>query len=90
MSIKIKDWDELKNIPNESETHILKVSEHSAWLKVKNEKPYDRDKDFMEQVHHLDIYLSTHAFYKEYYKGSSELLQACGFDVELSNWDEEE
>lgn len=88
MAKLIKGWNELRQIPNESETHILEVKDSSAWLYAKEEYDYDRNRDYMEQVPHLDVYLSTHAFYGSNYKGSTALLKKCGFDVELSNWDE--
>lgn len=34
-------------------------------------------------------YLSTHTFYGSSCKGYEKLLQKCGFDVELNNWDKE-
>lgn len=87
MSVLIRDWEELRQIPNESESHILKVNKNNGWLKAKNEKRYDDSRDYLEQVPHLDVYLSTHTFYGFNYEFSSKLLQACGFDVKLDNWD---
>jgi len=85
----IRNWEELANIPNESTTHILTVdiAGGSGHLNAKNEKPYNSNKSFMRQLHHLDVYLSTHTFYGSKYKHSSKMLRACGFDVELENWD---
>lgn len=90
MAMYIKTWDELRQITNESDTHVLKIGKDSAWIKAKDKRNYDETIDYMEQVSHLDVYLSTHTFYASNYKFSSKLLQKCGFDVELSNWDEEE
>lgn len=92
MSTFIRDWEELSKIPNESETHILEIEHHCGcgWLKAKNKKDYDETKEYMDQVQNLDIYLSTHTFYGRNYKHSTEVLKACGFDVELDNWDKEE
>lgn len=74
--IFIKDWEELANkIPQESNTHILEISNGSAWLKSKNNK-------------YKNYYLSTHTFYRSSYMWSSELLRSCGFQVTLNNWDD--
>lgn len=91
MSKLIKDWDELASIPNESNTHILTVDTQagSGWLRAKeeNHEPFDSNKDFLEQLPHKSVYLSTHTFYGSQYKISTQMLQTCGFDVELENWD---
>jgi len=89
MSRYIKDWDELRRIPNESGTHILKVGECNGWLYSKNKLPYNENADYLKQVPNLHIYLSTHTFYGSNYQYSTKILKACGFDVELANWDEE-
>lgn len=88
----IRDWEELSKIPNESSTHILTVDVEmgNGWLKAKNPKPYKPKLSYMRQVQHLDIYLSTHTFYGSQYKQSTKILKACGFDVEIDNWDKEE
>ena len=85
----IKDWDELSKIPNESDTHILEVDTHmgSGWLKAKERKEYDSNIEYLDQVKNLDVYLSTHTFYGSTYEFSTKVLKACGFDVELENWD---
>ena len=89
MSRFIKNWDELKSIPNESETHILEVKEYNGWLHAKvEETKEDRNKDWWERLPHLDVYLSTHTFYGGENKHYTKVLQKCGFDVELANWDE--
>ena len=87
----IKDWEELSKIPNESSTHILEVDVEgcNAWLHAKDSKPYNRKDDYIKQVPHLDVYLSTHTFYGSRYKQSTKILKACGFDVEIDNWDKE-
>ena len=87
----IRDWEELSKIPNESATHILEVDalRGIGWLKSKYPKPYTDKLSFMRQIKHRDIYLSTHTFYGSKYKHSSKILRACGFDVELDNWDAE-
>lgn len=88
----ITDWDELSKIPNESATHILEVDTEMGCgrLKAKDKKPYDSTKPFMSQIKNLDVYLSTHTFYGNNYMESTNILQACGFDVEIDNWDKEE
>ena len=87
----IKDWEELSKIPNESPTHILEVDVEgcNAWLHAKDPKPYNRKDDYIKQVPHLDVYLSTHTFYGSKYELSTKILKACGFDVEIDNWDKE-
>lgn len=85
----IKDWDELKQIPQESKTHTLEIGDCNAWLYAKDERPYNRKINYLAQVKHQDVYLSTHTFYGNNYRQSTKILQACGFDVELANWDQE-
>lgn len=89
--IFIRDWEELAKIPNESATHILDIDVKmgNGWLIAKNPKPYSHKLSFMRQIKNQDIYLSTHTFYGNKYKWSSKILRACGFDVELNNWDSE-
>ena len=87
----IKNWEELSKIPNESKTHILKVDVKSCCgcLIPKDPKPYKKKLSYMRNLPHLDVYLSTHTFYGNEYKHSMKLLKACGFDVEIDNWDKE-
>lgn len=75
----IKDWDELKE--EKSETHTLKIDVEggNGWIHTKG-----RNENRWGDNH----YLSTHTFYGERYKYSTELLQSCGFNVILANWDE--
>ena len=78
----IRTWEELSQLPD-SETHYLdiNVEDCNGWVIAKNpvsNKFSDRKK-----------YLSTHTFYGERYKYSTALLQQCGFDIEIANWDEE-
>lgn len=78
MTKLIKTWAELAKVP-ESDTHKLEIGEYSGWIITKNpvsDKLSDRKK-----------YLSTHTFYGLNYRYSTELLQRCGFDVEIDNWD---
>ena len=79
MAKLIKTWDELKECT--SETHILEIDVEggNGWV-----HPKVSDKDSWKGHH----YLSTHTFYEGTHKDSTEMLQACGFDVEIANWDE--
>lgn len=85
----IKDWKELSEIPNESATHILEVDVEgcNAMLYAKDPRPYKKKLSFMRQIQYMDVYLSTHTFYGDQYKRSTKILHACGFDVEIDNWD---
>lgn len=87
----IKNWEELSKIPNESKTHRLEVDVECCcgWLISKEPKPYKKKLSYMRNLSHLDVYLSTHTFYGDNYKHSTKLLKACGFDVEIDNWDKE-
>lgn len=69
----IKTWEELKECT--SETHILEIGDGYGWI---------LPKDSTKSSH----YLSTHTFYGSSHKHSTELLQSCGFYVELANWDD--
>lgn len=75
----ISTWAELKECT--SETHILKINVSSGcgWIEPK----FPKDGDYVRDHH----YLSTHTFYGHNYEYSTKLLQKCGFDVELANWD---
>lgn len=88
----IRDWNELANIPNESETHILEVDVDNCcgYLYAKYPQQYNFELNYMDQLPHLDFYLSTHTFYGSKYKFSTQLLKACGFDVEIDNWDKQQ
>lgn len=88
----VKNWEELSKIPNESETHILEVNlkNQNGHLYAKDKKDYNPDLDYISQIKHLDVYLSTHTFYGKDYKHSTEIMKACGFDVEIDNWDKKE
>jgi hypothetical protein len=92
MSVFIKDWEDLNNIPKESKTHILEIDMRMgcAWLRTKDPKPLNHKLSMMRQIKHQDVYLSTHTFYGKSYKHYEKLLHACGFDVTLANWDAED
>lgn len=42
---------------------------------------------FKKNVRQPELYLSTHTFYGSQHQLSTARLQACGFDVEIDNWD---
>jgi hypothetical protein len=73
----IKTWDELKKC--RSETHYLEIEDGCGWVHPKNGNP-----NSWEGRH----YLSTHTFYGKFHKESTRILQECGFNVEIANWDE--
>ena len=75
----IKSWDELKEV--ESDTHTLEIDEYSGWIhpKVPDESSWVKN----------NHYLSTHTFYGLNYTYSTRILQECGFNVQLENWDGE-
>ena len=73
----IANWIELAQVPD-SEKYSLDITpeDGNGWIREK-EKP---DK--------CGEYLSTHTFYGNTHEYSTKLLQSCGFDVVLANWDE--
>lgn len=81
MTRLIKSWEELAKV-EESETHYLEIKpeEGSGWIVTKNPVS-DKFSDRMK-------YLSTHTFYGSTHEYSTQLLQSCGFDVEIDNWDD--
>jgi hypothetical protein len=72
----IKDWRELKEVT--SLTHVLDID-----VKGGNGWICSRDKE-VSDCH----YLSTHTFYNGFCVSYTKLLQSCGFNVILANWDE--
>lgn len=76
MAVLINGWKDLIGL--ESENYQLEVDLNGGcgWLRSK----IDSDDD---------IYLSTHTFYGRDYKEYTLILQECGFDVQLRNWDGE-
>lgn len=78
MSKLISTWAELEKVPD-SETHYLVIGDCNGWIHRKDET----EDDFPE-------YLSTHTFYGSTYQRSTALLQSCGFDIEIDNWDKGE
>jgi len=84
----IKNWTELALIPKESKSHTLQIEDCSAWLISKTPEKYSKNKSYDRQIEHTDHYLSTHAFYGHgTFIQSTKILQLCGFNVVLDNWD---
>lgn len=79
----IKDWNDLVGL--ESETHRLEINvkNGNGWIYSKEDAS---DSGYFMKNH----YLSTHTFYGTNYQDSTKLLQSCGFDVEIDNWDKED
>ena len=78
MAQLIKDWDELALVPANDKFYIeLDKDRCCGWIRSK-----DENSDFRH-------YLSTHTFYGLTYKQSTVILQECGFDVQIANWDGE-
>lgn len=77
----IETWAELKECI--SETHELEIDVRgcSGFIRRKNSR--DVNKDYFKNNH----YLSTHTFYGSSHEYSTKLLQKCGFNVRLANWD---
>lgn len=80
MAKLIRNWKELSEVPA-SETHYLDINpDHCNGWVVAISPVSDRFSDRKK-------YLSTHTFYGSSYKHSTKLLQSCGFDIEIDNWD---
>ena len=76
----IKNWEELNQCT--SKTHTLNINLEYGCGRIIPK--IDNNKNALNGRH----YLSTHAFYGSTHKESTALLQECGFNVVLSNWDE--
>jgi len=78
MAKVISSWEELSK--EKSKTHYLEidVDDCNGWIHPKVESD-----DYYKDRH----YLSTHTFYGSQYQESTKVLQSCGFDVILANWD---
>ncbi|QJI52376.1 hypothetical protein [Psychrobacillus phage Perkons] len=77
----ISTWEELRKC--KSDTHIIEFDRYSGWINPKDES-VKYEEHFMR-----GYYLSTHTFYGLNYQSSTEILQKCGFNVQLKNWDGE-
>lgn len=71
--IFIKGWEELRKV-EDSENYTIEYDHGNGWILDKKTKA----------VKH---YLSTHTFYGLTHEYSTKILQECGFNVELANWD---
>lgn len=99
MAKLIRNWEELSKVPaNDKYQIIVDLDMCCGHIIPITDEPTGNGDDFkcfcddkMETKdyfkHH--IYLSTHTFYGSRYKYSTEVLQKCGFDVEIDNWDKE-
>lgn len=74
----IRHWADLAQVP-ESKAYRLRidVEECNGWIM---EKPNGKTPPHYH-------YLSTHTFYGSSHVRSTRLLQRCGFNVTLANWD---
>ena len=80
----IKTWDELEEYvkKNPSKTHKMIFKDGSGWIE---------ELEPTKTVYGWRHYFSTHTFYgKGMYLKSTKILQKCGFDVILDNWDAKE
>lgn len=72
----IRHWADLSQVP-ESAAYRLEIDVEGCNGWIKNKRKPDA----------LGHYLSTHTFYGSNYVRSTRLLQRCGFNVTLANWD---
>lgn len=83
MTKLIKNWNELSKVPPNDKFKIeVDDDMDCGYIKPIDDNEYI---DFGVNYH----YLSTHTFYGSQYQYSTDLLQKCGFDIELDNWDKE-
>lgn len=79
----VKTWEELQLFAFTSKTHILEIDLEfcNGWIVPRGgvEVVYGTN----------EHYLSTHSFYGLAHEESTRILQACGFNVRLANWDAE-
>lgn len=80
----IKGWEQLSKVPPNDKFKI-EVDEDMCCGRI---KPIDKNVEieYGKNYH----YLSTHTFYGSQYEYSTKILQECGFNVELDNWDKKE
>lgn len=76
MSTLIKSWKDLDGLENKNYRIEVDIDMGCGWIRAKDDNK-------------RDLYLSTHTFYSSSYKGYMQLLQECGFDVELISCDRE-
>lgn len=75
----IESWEELVGLENDKYYLDINVEMCCGHIRFK-EKP---EEDTYEH------YLSTHSFYGKSYQDYTLILQECGFNVQLKNWDGE-
>lgn len=71
----IHGWPELAEV-EDSPTHSLDIDVKgcNGWI-------------ISKETGEHEYYLSTHTFYGSKYRYSTALLERCGFNVEITNWD---
>lgn len=79
--LRIADWSGLNNLESDKYKIVLDSDGFCGWIYPKIETEETKN-NFCK--HH--VYLSTHTFYEEQYKKSTEILQKYGFDVILESW----
>lgn len=95
MTKLIKNWEELSKVPANNKYKII-VCDCCGWIVPICDEP-DKDNNFIcncpemttKEYCEKHIYLSTHTFYSSNYKYATKMLQECGFDIEIDNWDKE-
>jgi hypothetical protein len=70
--VLVRTWDELKGC--KSETHYLEIEDCCGWIHSNTDKSFNK-------------YLSTHTFYGGTNEYSTKILQKCGFNIIVDNWD---
>lgn len=75
----IKTWAELAQFPD-SATHTIEID--PSWGATGFIFRLDDGK--------VEYYLSSHTFYGTNYQYSTKILQECGFNVVIGNWDKEQ
>ena len=94
----IKNWKELSQVPpNDKYKIIVDEDMCNGWIVPICDEKDDKDEfichcegiETTKEYFENHIYLSTHTFYSSQYKRSTEILQKCGFDIEIDNWDKE-
>lgn len=87
----IRTWEELSKVPPNDKYKII-VKDCCGWIvpicdEEAEEEDFKCNCKNEENFYDNHIYLSTHTFYGSQYKYSTKVLQKCGFDVEIDNWD---
>lgn len=94
MTKLIKNWQELSKVPANDKYKII-IKDYCGWIvpicDVPDEDNFTCNCPEMTTKEYCEkhIYLSTHTFYGSNYKYATKMLQECGFDIEIDNWDKE-